>query len=469
MSLVISVSWLGPPETPSYHGTEWPPAPLRVFQAFVASAGRRGGSPKERAFDVLRQMETTPSPTIFTPPHARGTPVASAVPNNDGDVVWKHLDRGNFERARRETSKRQTIRNRQGRRVEGSVHYLWEAEVPPDGLSLLEDLARGITHIGLGIDLAAVRVSQTATLPEGNESVPDNQSANVLQVPYPGVLDALERRYQHERHRIATEAGQHRVSDQYSLEHRMQGYSSSDTMKRNRFATFRLTSRAAPHSEPPERALPIAAMLRHAVGEAAQQAGFSESTIAEIMGHGGIGRIHSIPLPNVGHAWADGKIRRVMVTAGQHVPTRVWDAVVRRLAGRTLRPADGEQGVEIALEPIEDAVTQWFTGESSCWTTATPAILAGRDHRRGKPRPKRAIRRLLRFAGIPEQAVDEVHLEPTGTVPGTRRPRDTRVPVHLRQYPVTHLTIHFARPVEGPLYVGAGIGWGLGLLVRCER
>src|SRR5438874_9559851 len=69
---------------------EWPPSPLRLFQALVASSAARFGNPEQfrhytvPAFEWLAGLHP---PTIIAPPGVTGHPFRTAVPNNDLDVV----------------------------------------------------------------------------------------------------------------------------------------------------------------------------------------------------------------------------------------------------------------------------------------------------------------------------------------------------------------------------------------------
>ena len=474
MTLVVSVTWLGPAESPRYHGTEWPPAPLRVFQALVAAAGRQRPDHRERSFAALRAMERAEPPVIFAPPVRSVGEVASAVPNNDGDNVWAHHAGGRAKKAREQSAKGLTIRRRYGRLVGGGVSYRWDTVVSTEALAALRRLADGVTHVGLGIDLANVRVTTGCVAERGRmEYAPEASSATLLRVPYPGVIDVLESRYRRERGRISAHAsGKVAVAAAARVQHRTAGYASGESVRRNRAALFRLVARNKPHVEPASRGLAVAAMLRHAIGEAGQAAGISEAALAEAMGHGGeAGRIHALPVPNVGHPWADGGVRRVMVGTGPALANDVWATIVRRLGGSVL--TDGESGLPVAaLEPMDvrgDGVTGLYMGEAREWTTALPAVLPGHDQRRGKPRPSRAARRLLRFAGIPESAVEDVQFEAAAVVSGAGRAAEARVPAHLARYPRSHVTVRFRDRVTGPFWLGAGVGWGLGVLVACER
>ena len=245
MTLVVSVAWLGPEESPRYHGAEWPPAPLRVFQALVAAAGRQPPGERERSFEALRGLEVAGPPVIFAPPAMPVGEVFSAVPNNDGDVIWTHYARGGIRKAREATGEGLTIRRRHGRLVDGKVSYRWNVAAAAKDVSVLRRLADGVTHVGLGIDLANVRVSAACEVGGARAKyVPDPTAATLLQVPYPGVLDVLESRYRRERGRIgAHDSGKVAVAAASRVEHQTVGYASGECVRRNRAALFRLLAR----------------------------------------------------------------------------------------------------------------------------------------------------------------------------------------------------------------------------------
>ena len=72
---------------------EWPPAPLRMFQALVASAiGRQPDSERRaRAAESLRWLERQPTPEIVAPPFTLGEPYRLFVPDNVADKVAKSV------------------------------------------------------------------------------------------------------------------------------------------------------------------------------------------------------------------------------------------------------------------------------------------------------------------------------------------------------------------------------------------
>ena len=175
------------------------------------------------------------------------------------------------------------------------------------------------------------------------------------------------------------------------------------------------------------RATDIAAMVRHAIGSAGCRAGLASEVISELMGHGGSQRIRVQPLPNVGYRHADGRIRRVMLTVPGNIDEDHWTDVLSRLIGAELIPPDQDEPIG-TLTPIvgNDPILARYCGDARTWTTATPVVLPGHDHRRGRPRPDRLVERLLRHAGIPEKMVERMTIEPGGRLRGSEIARSVQ-------------------------------------------
>ena len=459
--LRIAVEWLGG----TYHGVEWPPSPLRLYQAMIAgyAVHRRGDAALEAA---MRHLETLGAPDIFAPRAEERSPVASAVPDNDGDKALDLLAKGEHAKAREKTRKTLSIRTRRPHAFDGAVVYEWDAA--PETATHMEALgtiAESVSAVGQGIDAAVARVSlaERPRRPGGVRyaSAPEGQLK--LNVPYPGVFDVLEERFRRFRGRVRLDG----VTGVPEPSHRQAGYLSELTLPPVRCEAFRLRDmNDGPLAFDGIRAMEVAAMVRHAVGNAARRAGLTDETISELMGHGGSRRIRIHPLPNVGYRHADGRIRRVMLTAPESVAQEDWFDVLGRLIGAELIPA-GQRGPIGILAPVpaEDPILARYRGEAEYWTTATPVVLPGLDGRRGRPRPERSVRRLLRHAGISEAMAAEVTMEPTALLPGSTMAGRYRRPRHLAQYPCTHMSIRWTTSVTGPLALGAGTGYGLGLFL----
>ena len=110
----------------------------------------------------------------------------------------------------------------------------------------------------------------------------------------------------------------------------------------------------------------------------------------------------------------------------------VWIDVVTRLAGEALCPV--RLGVAHgALVPLErpDPLVERLVGEGRVWTTATPVVLPGYDHRRGRARSQRSVRGLLRHAAVGEALVEAVTREPGARLAGSAHAVRSRRPRHL--------------------------------------
>ena len=461
-TLRITVEWLDA----RYHGREWPPAPFRLYQAMVAGcAPSARGDPALEA--AMRHLETLPPPAVTAPPVDARTEATAAVPNNDADAALALHAKGKPALARTAAAKALTRRTRRARHVEGAVTYDWRATPQTAAhLRALARIARSVTALGLGIDLACARAVLHAQSPPpapGIRYAPAPAARRRLRVPWPGAFDALQQAYRDNRARI----GAATVAAAPEAPVRTVAYACALEPPPVRWAAFALrTADDRLLALEGTRAVEAAAMVRHAIGRAARSAGLDSRLVSELMGHGGEHRIRVAPLPTVGHRHADGWIRRVMLTAPMGVPADAWTDVVTRLAGAPLvrEHARGAAGV---LAPLNsgDAVLRRFRAEARRWTTATPVVLPGRDHRRGRARPHRALARVLRHACLAEALVASATLEPAPRLAGSASAHRYHRPRHLAHFPVHHLSVTWRTALVGPLALGAGTGYGLGLLV----
>ena len=461
-TLRITVEWLDG----AYHGREWPPSPFRLYQAMLAGyAVHQRGNPVLKA--AMRHLETLAPPTITAPLTDTQSPVTACVPNNDGDRVLALLAAGKPAGARALRAKSVTLRTRRARRFDGVVTYDWPATpATAEHIAAIATIAACLSALGLGIDVAVADAALFAQpgAARGVRYAPSPTGRRTLNVPYRGAFEDLEIRYRALRARM----GSNTLAPVWEPAPRPIRYECELDLPGLRCAGFALrspddTSLAVEGT----RAMDVAAMVRHALGCVARRARLGETTIAELMGHGNAEkRIWVQPLPNAGHRHADGRIRRVMLTAPEGVDEDDWIDVLSRLPGEPLVPV-GQHSPIGALAPLAnpDPMMDRFRGEARRWTTVTPVVLPGHDQRRGKPRPQRTIQRLLRHAGIAEALLESVTMEPAAKLPGSEHPARYRRPEHLARYPCTHMSVQWKMPVTGPLALGAGIGYGLGLFV----
>ena len=199
--LNLSIRFLDP--VPSFHGRgdggtpEWPPSPLRVFQALL-----RAAAVKWHTIDifqpVLRCLEKQ-QPQILAPlVRAQRTPYRMYVPNNAADLVAAAWARGSDASIAEHRIEKEV---RPSRLIDGdTIHYLFmlPAELI-EHFNMIRSTARSITHLGWGIDMVAADASlineeEIGKLP-GERWIADSTGGTRLRVPIDRTLEALMKRH----------------------------------------------------------------------------------------------------------------------------------------------------------------------------------------------------------------------------------------------------------------------------------
>ena len=153
----------------------------------------------------------------------------------------------------------------------------------------------------------------------------------------------------------------------------------------------------------------------------------------------------------------------MLLVAPACVDGDAWRSVVSRLAGAALvSEASGEAVGMLAPLAEPDPMLGRYRGEGRCWTSATPVVLPGYDSLRGRLRPERSVRKLLRHAGVAEALLERASFARGSQLRGSAHPLSYRRPGHLARYPCLHLSVEWTVPVRGPLALGAGAGVGYG-------
>lgn len=518
--------------TGTFHGRrdhgepEWPPSPLRVFQALVRSAADTRVLDGTHVQDALEWLSTLPPPEIAAPPVRYGTPRRVAVPNNDSDTLARAWAAG--REATKDASQLKTLKTFRPVHVpvEGAVHYLWEVDdtARPDAtrhLSVLSDMASRIVALGWGVDLAIgemrlLEAHDAACLAgERWRPFPAGSGGTPLRVPAAGILPKLNERYEAFRQRLSAEG--------YSPPLPLSGFAVRDYRRSwdplpPRVAAFALLqSDASGYRSFPVtgRGLTVAGLLRGATRLAAERTGWKEGEIATVvLGHGDGGRADDaargsadrflyVPLPTLEYRGADrppvvGSIRRVVVCAQSGTGTSRIEWATRALSGRDLvEEGTGEILALLSAIPRSDRIVRSYLGPAAEWTTVSPVVLPGFDDPGGyrrrlddetdadtrrrlleklDARVDRLLRKSLLQAGWPLQLVQAVDLDwrSTGFLPGVGLASRYGVPDHLRQYPRVHVRLRWRGPdgeplpLPGPLCIGSGRFYGLGLFAPVD-
>lgn len=521
-SFCISVTFLDP--EPRFHGRgdggkpEWPPSPLRLFQAIVAANGQHLADAGTTS-NALRWLEHQPPPQIVAPAGEPGQRLPVYVPNNAMDLTAKAWAKGSealSKGARPEDNK--TLKTFQPTHLRNgnTVHYLWPD--PPTDLPLeaLGDAVGRVVALGWGIDLAVAQarvLNADATLAGHLWRPQDAAGGKTLRVAVAGTLDALIKRHGRFLKRVDAE-GFHPVPPITAMGH--VHYRSADAPPARPFRVFELRKPDGKSlAYPPQKLIHLAGMLRHlAIRSTASDKVFSELYPGEdreraftdseappftedahgwpdadawvrqyVAGHRDPDapqhrQLSYLPLPSIGHRHTNPAVRRVMI-AGQPGNDAMIQWIANRLAGQRLRPDKRTQQKCMTDPPVlvpvrSDPIIQRYTAEQRRWATVTPVILPGyTDRKAGKTRG--LIHKALAQAGVTQpcrfiwsQISRFPKSLPANATQGKKSRRKTPAgyirPDYMLHRTAVHLEITFdAVPVPGPLVIGSARHCGLGV------
>jgi CRISPR-associated protein Csb2 len=477
--LCLSVTFLDP----AFHGRadggepEWPPSPLRLFQALVAAcAARQGGDVGGGAGPALRWLEALRPPVIAAPPPHVGAPVRIAVPNNDMDAIAAAWAKG--QEPKKQPSELKTMKTVRPTHLRGAdaVHYLYEL---PEGdgahVDTLCAAARSLTHLGWGVDMVA---GHGRVIADGSADDPrraagcevwepaDDPSAAGLRVPQAGTLDALVGRHRASLDRLA--GGTLSPVPPLSA-FGVAGYRRAGDPPARPFAAFDVwvplrqlaglvagKSRYRPF-EPTRWAVAVAGMVRSALARAAEASGWPQQRVnafvhghtpdgsAQATGEGADRRLAFLPLPSIECRGPSGEvvgtIRRVLVTAPPQDAAQIaW--VRQALSGRELTNQQGDPVATLSPLPDGDATARRYVAAARGWSTVTPVVLPGR-YTKGEGA--------------------EIEWREVGFRRGVEPAGRYRTAETQCRLPRCHVRVCWPAPVRGPLAVGAGRYRGLGL------
>lgn len=493
--LCISVRFLDA----TFHGRreadepEWPPSPLRLFQALVAAAAARGRDSQHfpsgctPAFEFLQALD---APIIITPDRHTGSPFRIAVPNNDLDTVakgWAQRVRPKKEPAELKTMK--TIRPTHLCNGD-AVHYLWQlSDAACAECTIHKDVlfaaARSMVALGWGIDMVIghgllLTKEEADNLPGERWRPETGTSMTWLRTPQQGTLAALIARHEAFLNRLPPSGGFVPVPPLSAFG--VVGYRRMTDLGDRPFTAFMLFQPDANkvRSFTATRAVAVAGMVRCLAGRTARQTGHCdpgtdhEQWVNEyVMGHGeseGMrARFSYLPVPSIRPPNVMIGISRLIVSeplgsAGAHA----------RWASRALRGQiiENEQGKEEALlVPLQsDGVLSRYVDQSDTWATVTPVVLPGCDDGKHTKAEKLFVK-ALHHAGYSSEALAELEFRNVSFWPGGELALKFQRPDYLKKahWSVYHMRLRWRQPIRGPLALGAGRHCGLGIFAAMNE
>lgn len=484
MYLVITIRFL----SDRYHGRtdngrvpEWPPSPLRLFQAILAGAAGRWHDLAVRdrelpAFEWLENLGEPPA--IIAPAFRHGRPLLKYVRENLSDIDPEKRDK---------KVSRPTLFC-----GEPTLTYFWAInsnEVQP--ARIIADCARRCRALGWGIDMAigdgAIMESEPEVktgekwlpMPNAEEGVP-------LRVPQPptrheqsGSLNELRSRFAASLKRIAVE-GRNPVPPLSAF--RLVAYRRATDPPSRPYAAFAFyepdSSRRRPF--PAGRAIAVAGMVRFLAGKMARQTGHHDPNRGldawvndYVMGHGEADglrpRFSYLPLLTIRPPNILSAINRVIIAEppggnGEHV---AW--VRRALRGQVLISKEGNEVALLMAAGSDDKVLARYVGASDTWATVTPVVLPGSDD--GKfAKAEKLFFKALGHAGYSSEGLAELEFRNVSFWPGGELALRFHRPDYLKNgyWSVYHVRLRWKNAIKGPIALGAGRHCGLGIFAAID-
>jgi len=483
--LCFTLRFLDP--EPRFHGRgddgelEWPPSPLRFFQALVSAAATRwrGDIFRDQARPALQWLEAT-RPTIVTPQaFGKSFGYRMYVPNNSGDLMTAAWARGDTDTSMAKFRVEKDVRPT---RMNGeAVHFLMPLSKGSDcpHFEVLRSAARSITHLGWGIDMvagdASILIEEEAVKVPGHRWHPVAAGGTPLRVPVPGTLDALMKKHEAFLSRLSLD-GFKPVPPLAAF--KVVGYHCStlttDKPAASRpYAAFALLQPNAEGNRSfntQTRTKDVAGMMRSLVGESGGRLGLnSEEIRTRVHGHdtdktplkgpSAEARLSYLPLPTINSGLNNRveSIRRVLVV-GPSGQERLLADIQRRLSGEQLLH-NNQALAMLTVLPRSDWVLKQYVGSTEQWSSVTPVILPGYDDRDDE-KTEKLLRKAFDHAGLPQPV--EIDWRFVGFRAGVDLVSRYIRPEHMTG-PGYHVRVRFPQPLRGPLAVGAGRYRGFGL------
>ena len=437
---------------------EWPPSPARLFAALVAADGTRQKCLVTDGAE-LAWFERLPPPVI----HADSRPWHQPLQPR---YVVRH-EGSPSKSTHQEYVGRSGALNRAGVRVaprDPHVIYSWDVESPT--YVTLEALRRRAARLGyLGASDSPVRVRVTTQTPpaitRNNAFIPDRQGDALIDVPAPGDLQVLDRMYDAWCERGASVSRLQFPALRHGMPYGAPG--SIKPVDRGEVVAW-LRFGAAVSGR---RVSAVTALFKEAI--LSQHQTIHGEPPAILHGHGfrekGYEIARYLALPDVGYPWSRGRLHGLALwmppecDAIARQMARDAAVAIRRLTGR---------GVDVSVGPRDDEARpvaahphRWLR-RSRGWATAFPAI-----HERRRPLDLAEVARWCRHAGLPEPVACRSARTPLVAGALDLAPVEVNRPGRPAR-PYSHVELRFARPVAGPVVIGAGRQRGFGLCVPVD-
>jgi CRISPR-associated protein Csb2 len=493
---------------------DWPPAPARLHQAFIASTlANLPGSLREdfscKTLAALRWLETLPPPDI----------IASRLADDSGyrralNVAMPHNSPAKSDFARYHPDLAPVLRATPDH--EGPLHsaYRWACEAPEFAreaelhLPALRDAAAKLRYMGRAEDRVECEIhwsSETDAEPlcemlEIWRPAPHAEDA-VLLIARPDSTDELMNEFKRASERRAREA---KRPARLFLREQSYAREVAEGLLPVHVAIFQIYEDGNPDPLVCDaiNAHRWRSSLRNLACDIATDQKDRRWTNPDfanelISGHTPTGghtqqpHLAFVPLPSLSPSGkADGRVRRFGLLGFAPSDKKAADArsVYRTLAASLDGKPDYENKPTFHLQLIDehrDKVWRLYSGASRTWISATPVVIdrgykvpthspdgqelsRNERHLRRQSEWVKLLQASLRHIRLPEDLAGscEITLTASPLLSATERAEKYR-PAKERA-PFIHARLEFPRPVRGPLLLGDRRYFGLGLFVPAE-
>jgi CRISPR-associated protein Csb2 len=453
---------------------EWPPHPSRLFSALVAAFYESGfaadlrsalvwleeqESPHIWAGDLVPRLESVAGRWFSEPTTPR-----TFVPIND-DYSGKF---------RSPSLRRKERRLPSGTPENDRVHFIWKrAEPSAPTLEALRRIAQQVSYLGHSASLVRVTVIES---PQDAMLSPSESGDILLRVPSKGRLDYLDREFEKSRNtrQFRPDAG---AFQRYAQVGKSRESASTPASS---FGEMIIFQRLNGLPERIESVLTVTSVLRDALMARSPL----QPAPGYISGHDETPHIACVALPFVNHRYADGSLKGLAIVLPKGLAEA--DQLVIFAALNGLEELRSTGGMLWRIRRLTDDVgsttlsERTWTRNARVWASVSPMLL----DRFPKSVKKNGTERLANVVeykhgdspedivadaceriGLPRPNAVRLHKNSLvlGVAPSTRfrlRRRGDEAP-----RPASHVILEFAEPVHGPILIGAGRYFGLGLFL----
>jgi len=416
---------------------EWPPHPARLYSALVSAHFETG--PSEEMRSALEWLERQPAPGIYASDADMSANVTAFVPTNyagDGPPVL----RGKQPRQFPAVTPHQPI-----------AVFIWPEASPPAAVrTALDELAAKTGYLGKACSLVRIRVTDEAPKPN---YLPSPAGPELMRVSSPGRLQELEYLFR---------SGQR---PSFGLQQRYEPVQPRAAIgAQSQFGEMFVFRRVSGTGLPIEATVTLTQAVRVALLALAGEAG----PVPEALhGHGVHRHCAITALPFTSHQHADAHlvgfsvvVQRAMTLSDRLAVLKACSSLQRVHLSAPLAPWTVELIRETPREKTLQQAT--WTKTSKSWSSITPILLDRFPKKKG-PGVEEILATACKNVGLPKPRITHGPYSNLPGVPPVPRFRLQRKGERQPRWGV-HATIQFDEPVTGPILLGAGRFFGLGLM-----